>query len=40
MAIAVIATGALLLTIVVLGVWGTPLYEVADHAAGALFTHA
>ena len=32
-----LSTGLLLAAVVVLGVWGTPLYEVADHAAAALF---
>ena len=32
-----LATGVLLAAVVVLGVWGTPLYQVADHAAAALF---
>ncbi|TAJ19546.1 MAG: NADH-quinone oxidoreductase subunit N [Dehalococcoidia bacterium] len=32
-----LTTGVLLAAVVVLGVWGTPLYEVADHAAAALF---
>ncbi len=32
-----LTTGILLAAVVVLGVWGAPLYEVADHAAAALF---
>ena len=32
-----LSTGILLAAVVVLGVWGAPLYEVADHAAAALF---
>ena len=32
-----LSTGILLGAVVILGVWGTPLYEVADHAAAALF---
>ena len=32
-----LSTGILLAAVVVLGIWGAPLYEVADHAAAALF---
>ncbi|TAK78847.1 MAG: NADH-quinone oxidoreductase subunit N [Dehalococcoidia bacterium] len=32
-----LSTGLLLVAVVVLGIWGTPLYQVADHAAAALF---
>ena len=32
-----LSTGLLLAAVVILGIWGTPLYEVADHAAAALF---
>ena len=32
-----LSTGILLAAVVVLGLWGAPLYEVADHAAAALF---
>ncbi len=32
-----LSTGLLLAAVVVLGIWGAPLYEVADHAAAALF---
>ncbi len=32
-----LVTGVLFVTMVVLGLWGTPLYEVADAAAKALF---
>ncbi|MCK9494624.1 MAG: NADH-quinone oxidoreductase subunit N [Dehalococcoidia bacterium] len=35
-----LVTGALFVVMVVLGLWGTPLYEVADAAAKALFISA
>ncbi len=35
-----VITGALLAAVVILGVWGTPLYHAADSAANALFAAA